>query len=163
MVNFKSFSFRPVTYAPKDPKTGKNSIDKGLKFANKEVKQYDTNKNGTTTVSEMQNALGGKGSAGELLSKLIDLNADNKISSGEYLAWTMFTDSTGNMDGTVSGSEKMKATISALVDPKSTQSQMQKLYDGHNLAERENKTNNTNTTFNLQELISKFMDNFGIK
>ncbi len=151
-MNNNCGNFKLVTYAPVDKKTGKNSINDGLKFAQSEISLFDKDKNGTTTINEFKKGLiknlkekfkdAEKAKlVAKLLTKLINLDGNKNISAAEYLAYTMFTDATGNMDGTITCDEQEKAENLFVNDPVWSQSQIQRLYDGHNLAKREKQLN----------------------
>ncbi|MEW5822250.1 MAG: hypothetical protein AB1782_18795 [Cyanobacteriota bacterium] len=101
---------------------GKASIDKGLAYSKESLKALDKDGNGIINTKE----------AGALGS-LIDLNNDGKISTAENLAYTMYQDASGKMDGILTALERATADTAMLQDPNQARQQMQQLLNGHNL------------------------------
>lgn len=108
------------------PENGKFSIDGGLAYAMESLKAFDLNGDGTVSTQET-------GAFGQL----IDLNNDGKISAAENLAYTMYQDAAGNMDGIATVQERNAADQALINDPGKARAQMQKLLQGHNLEGRE--------------------------
>ncbi len=119
-------SSQAVTYAPYDPNTGKYSIAKGLEHSANYLSVFDRNGNGRTETNEMP-----------VTEQHLDLNNDGVFSAGEHLAYNMFKDSTGNMDGQLTKQEIFNGNLLNQQDPNYVKSKVQQIYNQHNLAQRE--------------------------
>lgn len=117
-----------ITYAPKT-EDGKIDTDKGLYIAYKELQKKDKDGDGITSVKEF-GALG----------KVADVNNDGKITAGERFALCFVCDiqSDAAPDGVVTGEEAKKFSIFAKSCPEEAKDSLKQIYDGANLAEREN-------------------------
>ena len=122
---------------------GKFSIDGGLAYSKESLKGLDANRDGAVSTQEA-GPIGG----------VIDLNNDGKISASENLAYTMYQDAAGNMDGVVTAQERMAADRALMADPAKARQQMSKLHEGHDLANREQQLDNKN-------MMNQFMQFFG--
>lgn len=116
--------FSDIEYTTKE--NDKYSIDGGLAFALKSLEALDANGDGVASAQE-----------GGAIGKVVDLNNDGKISGAENLAYTMYQDAAGEMDGKATAKERYKADLALLSDPETAKAQMQKIYDGNKLGERE--------------------------
>ncbi len=125
------YGYEAVTYAPYDPGTGKYSIEKGLVHSKNYLSVFDQNKDGITQTCEMPAA-----------ERHLDLNNDGVFSAGEHLAFNIFKDSTGKLDGKLTREEIYNGNRLNLQDPNYVKSKVQKLYNGHDLAQREGVNNN---------------------
>lgn len=111
-------------YTTKDESTGLYSIDGGLAFSIKSLEPYKAD--GKVTAQEF-------GESG----KYVDLNSDGEVSAAENLAYIMFQDATGDMNGAVSTQESKTAQMVLSRMPDYARDSMMKLFNGHNLEQRE--------------------------
>lgn len=111
---------------------GRFSLDGGLAYSMESLGAADQNNDGIVTTQETG-----------FLGQVIDLNNDGRISASENLAYTMYQDAAGNMDGVATAQERAKANDALISDPTTARQQMMKLHQGHNLEQREaNMINN---------------------
>lgn len=140
-----------IQYTTIDNSTGKFSIDGGLAYAMESLKAFDLNGDGTVSTQET----GGFG-------QLIDLNNDGKVSAAENLAYTMYQDAAGNMDGIATVQERNAADQALINDPGKARSQMQELLQGHNLESKEqqlkqNMAMQNNPMMQMMQMLEQMM------
>ncbi|MGD9581456.1 MAG: hypothetical protein AB7V50_08785 [Vampirovibrionia bacterium] len=148
--NPQALNYCDIQYTTQE--NGKFSIDGGLAYSMESLKAFDFNGDGIVTTQE----------TGQL-GQLIDLNNDGKISASENLAYTMYQDAAGNMDGVVTAQERDAANRALMADPAKARSQMQQLSNGHNLQAREQQLTqqNSNAQNNpMMQMMQAFMQMF---
>lgn len=153
--NPQSLANADIQYTTKE--NGKFSLDGGLAYSMESLKGLDQNGDGVVSTRETGP-----------LGQVIDLNNDGKISASENLSYTMYQDSAGKLDGVVTAKERNAADQALMADPAKARAQMQKLHQGHNMAQKEEDLkqkegmqNNPMMQF-FQQMIQAFMQMFGM-